>query len=239
MKLKPITLAISLSALLASAAQAQNVADTERAIATQNKAAASGMVIGAIAGGPAGAFFGSILGGEVVARVINTNTRAKTLAVKLTDLQQLRETERQELEANIQALNQDLDKLLAIQMNQPKTQSLPVQFKTASSRVEPQYRESLRQIAGVLNRNKDASITLAGFADRRGDDSYNQRLSEDRVAAVRQFLVKQGVHQSQILGVAFGETQPLQPQESLEDNFFDRRVVIELNLDLDAQLATR
>jgi hypothetical protein len=47
------------------------------------------------------------------------------------------------------------------------------------------------------------------------------------------------VDSRQVIGTAFGETQPLNPAESLENNFFDRRVVVELKLDIDRNLATR
>jgi outer membrane protein OmpA-like peptidoglycan-associated protein len=80
---------------------------------------------------------------------------------------------------------------------------------------------------------------LAGFADRRGDDQFNQALSEKRVRRVKRFLVNSGVNSTQVIGTAFGETQPLNPAESLESNFFDRRVVVELKLDIDRKLATR
>jgi hypothetical protein len=51
--------------------------------------------------------------------------------------------------------------------------------------------------------------------------------------------VKSGVNSTQIIGSAFGETRPLSSDESLESNFFDRRVVVELKLDIDRELATR
>ena len=136
-------------------------------------------------------------------------------------------------------LNRDLDKVLALQSATAKIQRLPIQFRTASSDIEAHYEDELKKIAQVLRRNRDASVVLTGFADRRGDDGYNQALSEKRVASLEQYLLQQGVTRQQIAGVAHGESQPLDPSESLESNFFDRRVMLELKLDLDPQLATR
>jgi outer membrane protein OmpA-like peptidoglycan-associated protein len=102
-----------------------------------------------------------------------------------------------------------------------------------------QYETELQNISHVLRRNKDARITLTGFADRRGEQGFNLSLSEDRVDAVQQYLVRHGVSKQQIISTAYGESQPLNSMESLENNFFDRRVLIELNIDIDPQLATR
>ena len=91
----------------------------------------------------------------------------------------------------------------------------------------------------LFRSNRDASVVLEGFADRRGDDAYNQALSEKRVATLQQYLLDRGALPEQIVGMAYGESQPLARNESLESNFFDRRVMLELKLDLDPQLATR
>ena len=205
----------------------------------RNRGVASGLVIGAIAGGPAGAFFGSVLGGEVFGRLFEQRRVNKALTDEVIALRSSLNDEQQRYIVTTGALNQDLDKLVSIQSVQNKQRKLPVQFRTGSSVIEPQYEDELKNIARLLSRNKDASVTLAGFADRRGENQANFRLSEQRVDGVKDFLVSQGASTSQILTTAYGETRPLSTEESLENNFFDRRVVIELNLDIDPQLATR
>ena len=238
MKVKRLVSAVAVAGLACAGAVADARADSnnEKEI---TRGATTGLVIGAVAGGPVGAFTGAVLGGEVFGRLFLQRRENREMIVEIAALQEALSTQHAENEQLISALNQDLDTMLALQATTPRSHSLPIQFRTASSDIEIQYEKELRQIANILKRNKDATVTLAGFADRRGDDSFNQDLSEKRVRSVKKFLLKEGVGQNQIRGLAYGETRPLENVETLESNFFDRRVVLEVDLKLDPQLATR
>jgi len=225
-----ITLTIAASSTHALAADAPS---------PTHKAAASGLVIGAVTGGPIGAFVGTVVGGEIFGRLFEQRRENKTLEGEVADLQTRLNQLHKEHKNEVFALNLDLDTVLALQAGQAEKRSVPIQFKTASSSIELQYREELKEIAQLLKRNKDATISLKGFADRRGNDSANLTLSEKRVRSVEGFLLQAGVAKRQIRGLAYGESRPLNAQESLENNFFDRRVDVELHLELDPQLATR
>jgi OOP family OmpA-OmpF porin len=52
------------------------------------------------------------------------------------------------------------------------------------------------------------AVTAVGHADRFGSDGYNQRLSERRAAAVKQYLVSKGVAADRVATEGKGETQP-------------------------------
>lgn len=236
MKIKKLVAAIAISGMTyaGTATAASGEPSPE-----QKKGAASGLVIGALAGGPAGAFVGSVLGGEVFGKLFEYRRINRGLTSQVLALQTSLGESKEGYTDSIDALNRDLDKMLAIQSSTSKTRNLSIQFRTASSDIEVQYKDELKQVARVLRRNKDASVVLAGFADRRGKDHYNQQLSEQRVATIEQYLLGYGVDRQQLLSTAFGETQPLSATESLEDNFFDRRVTVELKLNIDPQLATR
>ena len=136
-------------------------------------------------------------------------------------------------------LNQDIDTLLLQQEKQVKESRLPVFFRTDSTDIEEQYSSELSNIAKSLKDDRDARVNLYGHADRRGNEHYNERLSYQRVQSIEQFLVSHGVHSDQISSIAFGESQPQDHQETMEGNFFDRRVIVELNMGLNPQLATR
>jgi OOP family OmpA-OmpF porin len=67
----------------------------------------------------------------------------------------------------------------------------------------------LEDIAAALQ--ADTTITdvdVTGHADRIGSESYNQRLSERRANAVRDYLVSKGVDASRLKAYGKGETQP-------------------------------
>lgn len=72
-----------------------------------------------------------------------------------------------------------------------------------------------------LEGKPDAHLTLAGHADVRGSDAYNQALSERRVARVKSFLVEQGVPEADIETKAYGKERNLTLEEvkaSVEQN---------------------
>ncbi len=57
-----------------------------------------------------------------------------------------------------------------------------------------------------------------------GSDSYNQRLSEDRANAVRNYLIEQGVSSDRIEAVGYGEKQPVATNDTEEGRQLNRRV---------------
>ncbi len=72
-----------------------------------------------------------------------------------------------------------------------------------------------------LQTKPDARLTLAGHADPRGTEEYNQALSQRRVDRTRQYLVAQGIPDANIDTKAEGEDQNLtdaQVKEAVERN---------------------
>jgi len=89
----------------------------------------------------------------------------------------------------------------------------------------PSEQEELRSIAEAFKKylayKSDARLILAGHADRRGPDGYNQFLSKRRAELVRRFLMEQGVPESSIDVQAFGKKDNLtgeQVQQLLEQS---------------------
>jgi len=103
-----------------------------------------------------------------------------------------------------------------------------LQFRTGSSDIEPHYIKDLTSLAELLRIKSGLRIDLAGFSDRLGDETYNQQLSLDRVRRVENFFVKNGIKKSRIDTHAYGENQPLNSEAGVEDNSFERRVMISI-----------
>lgn len=57
------------------------------------------------------------------------------------------------------------------------------------------------------------TIHVSGHADRMGSPEYNQRLSEERAAALRDYLVQKGVDPKKIEVVGYGTTMPVKSCE--------------------------
>lgn len=59
--------------------------------------------------------------------------------------------------------------------------------------------------AGQYNGN----ITVTGHTDRIGSDAYNQKLSERRAEAAKNYLVGKGVSANRLAAVGKGESSPV------------------------------
>ena len=60
--------------------------------------------------------------------------------------------------------------------------------------------------AAVLKRNADVKIDIAGYADSRGPERYNMKLSENRAEAVRAYLERAGVDSTRMNTRGYGES---------------------------------
>jgi OOP family OmpA-OmpF porin len=68
----------------------------------------------------------------------------------------------------------------------------------------------LDEIANVLQQNPSLTdITITGYTDRIGKPKYNQKLSERRANAVREYLVSKGIDGSRLKAVGQGEANPV------------------------------
>ena len=70
------------------------------------------------------------------------------------------------------------------------------------------------------------SIQLEGHTDFEGNATANLKLSLDRVEAVKEYLVGQGVRKKRVLTKAFGGTQPLTRERTDEAKARNRRVEV-------------
>lgn len=243
-----ITLSLC-SALFAATATLSSAALAETRPANYGEAASgeeaigfvSGAIVGGLAGGPPGAIIGAAIG-AFSGDGQHARKRVKALQGDLITAQvatdRLRE-ETQELRAQYQLAMAELDQLRQVR-TQPAflpasggdvafdNTALTVHFRSGSSDLEPQYQAQLKALAQLVTALPNAAIDITGYADRTGDSQQNLGLSRQRSTAVRQFFNQQGINDALITTVAHGESQPLHASQSLETDFFDRRVIVRL-----------
>ncbi len=87
-------------------------------------------------------------------------------------------------------------------------------------------RDNLANLAASLNRYPDSEVLIVGHTDSRGDDAYNQRLSENRSGSARDYLVQQGVAASRIRAVGMGESEPVASNDTDAGRQENRRVEV-------------
>jgi outer membrane protein OmpA-like peptidoglycan-associated protein len=99
-----------------------------------------------------------------------------------------------------------------------------VLFDTAKYTLKPGARERLAKVAGILMAYPDLHVQVEGHTDNVGGVEYNQQLSEKRAAAVRDFLVQQGVKSTDIESRGFGMDQPVATNATATGRQLNRRV---------------
>ncbi|MFD1873490.1 OmpA family protein [Hymenobacter bucti] len=103
-----------------------------------------------------------------------------------------------------------------------------VLFDTDKATVKPTAAEALKQITASINqRYAGKDVRVLGFADSRGDKSYNRDLSKQRAEAVKNFLVTTDkMPADRVSTEAFGEEQPAASNATAAGRKENRRVEI-------------
>jgi outer membrane protein OmpA-like peptidoglycan-associated protein len=86
-----------------------------------------------------------------------------------------------------------------------------VLFDFDKATLRPQAEDSLSRAAGLVKERAGGAVRIEGHTDNKGNDAYNQRLSERRAEAVRQWFVRHGMGTLQFSVQGFGETRPVAP----------------------------
>ena len=101
---------------------------------------------------------------------------------------------------------------------------LVVYFDFDSSDIKPEFTEVVASHARYLARNASIRIRLEGNTDERGSREYNVGLGERRAQSVRRALLLQGVAESQVATVSYGEEKPAAAGSSEDAWAKNRRV---------------
>jgi outer membrane protein OmpA-like peptidoglycan-associated protein len=99
-----------------------------------------------------------------------------------------------------------------------------VLFDTGQYTLKPGAREKLAKVAGILLAYPGLNIEVDGYTDNVGGDDMNQKLSENRAGAVRDYLVEQGVTTNSISAKGFGNTLPVASNDNAAGRQANRRV---------------
>jgi outer membrane protein OmpA-like peptidoglycan-associated protein len=99
-----------------------------------------------------------------------------------------------------------------------------VLFDTGKYTLRPLAREKLAKVAGIISGHPGLRLDVEGHTDSVGGDDYNQRLSEQRGGAVRDYLTRQGMATSSVTAKGFGKTQPVASNDTAAGRQQNRRV---------------
>jgi sortase system peptidoglycan-associated protein len=211
-----------------------------------------GLVLGALAGGPPGAIVGGALGalfGDGWNAKQELGSLQLNYAQSQSELAQVKQ-ESARLNALYIAARRQLSNVKGTKLGVMDVgysagplidccgdTSLSVHFRTGSNLIETDYQEQLAGIGKIAKAMPGTRVEIVGYADRNGEAQANLKLSKQRTDAVRVFFNTLGISNSDITTIAYGETKPVDVSQSVETDFFDRKVVVRL-LDNNDQLVT-
>lgn len=115
--------------------------------------------------------------------------------------------------------------------DEAKGLNMAVEFDVDSAVIRPESRDDLVKLAEALRdqRFEGRSFLIRGHTDAQASEDYNLKLSRERAAAVKRFLVEEGrVEAPRILTQGFGEYDPIAPNDTPQGRQLNRRVEIRL-----------
>lgn len=99
-----------------------------------------------------------------------------------------------------------------------------IQFETGKSVIKKTSFPILDQVVTVMNENPSYDLEIHGHTDSQGDAAKNQKLSEERAAAVRTYLVGKGVAEKRLQSFGHGATMPVADNATAAGRALNRRV---------------
>lgn len=97
-------------------------------------------------------------------------------------------------------------------------------FPQGKSIIDPKSFGELDEVAQMMKENSKMIIQLEGHTDNQGSAKANMKLSEERVEAVKKYLVSKGISKDRVKTKALGGSQPLSNEMTQEARAFNRRV---------------
>jgi sortase system peptidoglycan-associated protein len=214
----------------------------------------TGAVVGGFAAGPIGAVVGAGVGtwlGNRVHRASEAKKAEAELAQLSLDTTALKRENSELLgkQAELSASNQELSAKLddmskkvetAQNISEDASQTLDglqgdVLFRTGSAEVSPDLAHQIQAIAQAVSKSPELKVRVDGYADPRGTDEGNMKLSQDRANAVRDLLLAAGVGTESLEVNAYGKSQSV--ASDTDGYAMERKVRLTLKMDSGGSVA--
>jgi outer membrane protein OmpA-like peptidoglycan-associated protein len=178
---------------------------------------ARGAVIGAGAGGAAGAAVGHATGSTVRGAIIGAAVGGTAGAVI-----------GHQMDVQAKELQYDLPGAHVQRIGEGIAVTFPdgLLFPFDSDQLRPEARENMRAFAASLVKYPNTKALVVGHTDSVGSAEYNQRLSERRARSAADFIVSHGVDRSRIMIVGSGMNEPIAGNDTDAGRSQNRRVEV-------------
>lgn len=101
-------------------------------------------------------------------------------------------------------------------------------FETNKSEINAQFYSSLNFLLLAMRKDDALHLIIEAHTDNVGSDRDNQKLSEDRANALKDFLIENGIETERVVAIGSGENKPIANNDSKEGRKRNRRVAFKL-----------
>ncbi|WP_025743144.1 OmpA family protein [Aquimarina pacifica] len=101
-------------------------------------------------------------------------------------------------------------------------------FDSGKSSIKEESNQVLKDIIGILKEYATAKFTVEGHTDSAGSSASNQRLSDSRANAVKNYLTENGIDPFRLSAIGYGEDRPITSNKTRAGRSQNRRVEINL-----------
>ena len=104
--------------------------------------------------------------------------------------------------------------------------SKAILFNSGKATIRPESNLKLEEIVKVMNNFSTANFVLEGYTDSTGSVVKNLQLSKDRAAAVKEYLVANGINADRLSSEGYGIEKPIASNKTEAGRAQNRRVEI-------------
>jgi len=101
-------------------------------------------------------------------------------------------------------------------------------FNSGKSTFKQETFAVLQSITAILKEYPSSKFSIEGHTDSDGKDAMNQKLSEDRAGAVKNYLIENGIATDRLTSSGFGESKPIDTNKTAKGKANNRRVEVKL-----------
>jgi outer membrane protein OmpA-like peptidoglycan-associated protein len=101
-----------------------------------------------------------------------------------------------------------------------------VQFDFGKPTLQPGSFKELDEIVDYMKYKENERYEIGGHTDNIGNEADNQKLSEERAKAVRDYLIKNGIAPSRLIAKGYGSSHPVADNDTEEGRQKNRRTEV-------------
>lgn len=122
----------------------------------------------------------------------------------------------------VEAVQEELNEVILDQV---------VEFEVKSFDLTDDGKALLDDVASTLDDAPEVLVLIEGHTDSQGSDEENLVLSQDRANAVLEYLVAKGLDRDRFTTIGYGETQPVETNDTDEGRSKNRRIEFTVQFD--------